>query len=71
MLRNVRVHGRLPNVTEQVVSFGLSLELCSEQVSDFRADELDVITRQRLIGRQSKDARAQMLSDRKLAAAHA
>ena len=44
--------------------------VCSEQLSDFRADELDVIARQRLIGWQGKDARAQMLSDGKLAATH-
>jgi hypothetical protein len=37
---------------------------------DFRTDELDVIARQRLIGWQGKDARAQMLSDGKLAATH-
>jgi hypothetical protein len=43
----------------------------SEEILDFRTDELDVIARQRLIGRQSKDARAQVLSDGKLAAAHA
>ena len=33
----------------------------SEEILDFRTDELDVIARQRLIGRQSKDARAQVL----------
>ena len=45
--------------------------VCSEQLSDFRTDELDVIAREQLIGRQSKDPRAQMLSDGKLPATHA
>jgi hypothetical protein len=43
---------------------------CSEQLSDFRADDSDVIARERLIGRQSEDPRAQMLGHRKLPATH-
>ena len=43
----------------------------SKEISDFHADELDVLSGEGLVGRQSEDARAQMLSDGKLAAAHA
>ena len=67
----IRVRPTLPDAIVIRDTFYMSLSSHSEEILDFRTDERDVIARQRLIGRQSKDARAQMLRDGKLAAARA
>jgi hypothetical protein len=48
-----------------------ALERCFKQLTNSRTDEFDIIAGERLIGRQSKYPRAQMLGDGKLPAAHA